>query len=139
MNEPGRLAALTQMIAEGDLTSQEDLRSRLKSLGFETTQSSISRDLKKIGALKIAGVYRKPVIGPGQSDRIDRLDGRLVGDHMIVLRTGPGSANRAAFEIDQAAVSGVLGTIAGDDTIFLAVEDQQKGSAALKKIIALFQ
>lgn len=139
MNENDRLMVLSKLIKEEKIGNQADLQSRLVEKGFETTQSSISRDLKRLGVIKVKGIYRSPRIAPGDSSRIDRLDGRLAGENMLVLRTGPGSANRAAFEIDEADLPEVLGTIAGDDTIFIAVESAAKGNAALKKIFALFK
>ena len=54
---------------------------------------------------------------------------------MIVLKTGPGNANRAAVIIDRANISGLLGTIAGDDTIFCAVPNKQEQAKVMKKIL----
>ena len=95
--------------------------------------------MKKLGVVKVDGYYKTPSIAPGESDKVDRLDAVAAGDNMIVLRTGPGNANRAAVIIDRENISGLLGTIAGDDTIFCAVANRHEQARVMKRIFALFE
>lgn len=138
MQDHDRLASLARLIREGRITNQSEIKQGLLSVGVETTQSSISRDLKKLGVIKVDGVYRMPSIAPGESSLVDKLDVRPVSDCLIVIKTGPGNANRAAVLIDEQKISGILGTIAGDDTIFLAVENRSQQAAVMRKIISIF-
>ncbi|NRA64575.1 MAG: hypothetical protein HRU19_08840 [Pseudobacteriovorax sp.] len=138
MNEKDRLTTLAAIIRKERVRNQEDLRDRLLENGFETTQSSISRDLKKLGIVKVDGCYKSPNIAPGESNKVDRLDAIAAGDNLIILKTGPGNANRAGVLIDKTQIPGILGTIAGDDTIFVAVSNRNVQSRVLKKIFSLF-
>ena len=125
--------------------SQDELVARLAGAGVAATQATVSRDLEELGALRIrrdgVAAYRLP----GQSDpavaaaRLDRLlsewvDSIVVSGNLLVLRTPPGSANLVANAIDCAAVADVAGTIAGDDTIFLALNEGVDGHAAAERL-----
>ena len=138
MLEQNRLGVIADVIRGNRVGNQHELRDLLIAKGFDTTQSSISRDLKKLGVVKVDGFYKTPSIAPGESSKVDRLDATTAGDNLIVLKTGPGNANRAGFIIDRSAITGILGTIAGDDTIFVAVANRQIQAKVLRKIFALF-
>ena len=112
--------------------SQEELVARLGLAGITATQATVSRDLDELGAVKLRrdGAIRYVLsdqIEPAQSAAmLDRLLADWVTDiveanGLIVLRTPPGSANLVANALDAAALDGVAGTIAGDDTIFIAL------------------
>jgi transcriptional regulator of arginine metabolism len=120
------------------LSNQTELVKRLKKSGIRTTQASVSRDLTEMGVVKVDGVYQLPQLSAGQSMLLDRLRAERAGDHMVVLRTGPGHAQMAALYIDRAKIQEVIGTIAGDDTIFVAVADAEAQARAVRKIFALF-
>ena len=123
-----RIVALRRLLLEGRLSSQDELREELERLEFSVTQSTISRDLRRIGAIRAVddegkAVYRLPEEAPigvtGGSLR------ELVSDiqHnqlMIVIHTTPGSASLVARHLDRIRPGGILGTIAGDDTIIVA-------------------
>ncbi len=138
MLDHNRLSIIAEVIRGHKIGNQHDLKEHLKGRGFDTTQSSISRDLKKLGVVKVDGYYKTPSIAPGESSKVDRLDATTAGDNLIVLKTGPGNANRAGVIIDRANIIGILGTIAGDDTIFVAVANRQTQAKVLRKIFALF-
>ena len=119
-------------LREQRVGSQEELVARLGMAGITATQATVSRDLDELGAVKSrrggAIGYVLPVaVEPGQSAAmLDRLLAEWVTDiveanGLIVLRTPPGSANLVANALDAAALDGVVGTIAGDDTIFIAL------------------
>ena len=112
--------------------SQEDLVARLALAGIAATQATVSRDLDELGAVKqrrdgaIRYVLPNPS-APGQSAAmLDRLLADWVTDivdanGMVVVKTPPGSANLVANALDVAGIDGIAGTIAGDDTIFIAI------------------
>ena len=138
MLDQNRLSVIADVIRNFRVGNQHDLKFHLKERGFDTTQSSISRDLKKLGVVKVEGFYKTPSIAPGESSKVDRLDATTAGDNLIVLKTGPGNANRAGVVIDRASIPGILGTIAGDDTIFVAIANRQIQAKVLRKIFSLF-
>lgn len=125
-----RLSALKRLLSQGKLSTQDELREELRALQFEVTQSTISRDLRRIGAVKaidVSGntVYRLPIeneapvpSGTGLAAMITNI---RENGAMIVIHTTPGSASLVARHIDQSRLmTKVLGTIAGDDTVFVA-------------------
>ena len=113
--------------------SQEELVARLDLAGVPATQATVSRDLDEIGAVRIRRDgemhYRLPdQLESSDAGRLDRLLADWVTDiipagHLVVLKTPPGSANLVANALDAAVLEEVAGTIAGDDTIFLALID----------------
>ena len=115
-----------------EVGSQEELVARLGLAGIAATQATVSRDLDELGAVKLRrdGAIRYVLseqVEPAQSAaRLDRLLAEWVIDiveanGLVVLRTPPGSANLVANALDAAGLEGVAGTIAGDDTIFIAL------------------
>lgn len=116
----------------GQVGSQEELVARLASGGIAATQATVSRDLDDLGAVKQrrdgAIRYALPdasVLGQ-QEAMLDRLLADWVTDiveanGLVVIKTPPGSANLVANALDSATIEGVAGTIAGDDTIFIAL------------------
>ena len=113
--------------------SQEELVARLDLAGVPTTQATVSRDLEELGAVRVrrdgATHYRLPEqLETGEANRLDRLLADWVTDiiaagNLVVLKTPPGSANLVANALDAAGLGEVAGTIAGDDTIFVALVD----------------
>ena len=109
--------------------------SALSDLGFEVSQASVSRDIAALGLVKIEGRWTAaPAEGPGQASSHRRIAEGLTsvapaGDHLLVLRTPPGEAQGVALALDNLAPDGVVGTIAGDDTIFVATKDRAAGTA----------
>lgn len=139
-----RLLALKQLIREGEASTQEELCNALKRKKFDVTQSTVSRDLRRIGAIKANNaegevIYLLPEQHLAQMPRTSHDVSKLVveiqsNDCMIVIHTAPGSASLIAAEIDHMRVTlGILGTISGDDTIFVApVNCKQIPKVALK-------
>lgn len=121
MPHSDRLSVLRTVLARGHLSTQDELVEELRARKFEVTQSTISRDLGRLRAVKVrdaAGrvTYRLPESAPLRGLVLDITH----NGSLIVIHTTPGSANLLARQIDQARPEGVLGTIAGDDTIFVA-------------------
>ena len=104
------------------------------------TQSSVSRDISALRLIKVDGAYRKPPprVPRADPDEIRIAEGVLTidtaGDALVVLHTSPGEANRVAVALDRLAWPEIVGTIAGDDTIFLAVRDSTAQRSVLREV-----
>ena len=129
------------------LGSQEDVVARLALAGLAATQATVSRDLDELGAVKVRrdGAIRYVIpdeTEPGHAAaRLDRLlaewvDAIIPAGNLLVLRTPPGSANLVANALDGARLSDIAGTIAGDDTIFVALADGVEADAAAERLLA---
>jgi transcriptional regulator of arginine metabolism len=131
---------ILELISTRAVHTQEDLAEALAAQGWEVTQSSVSRDIAALRLVKVDGAYRRPPRGTSGQDPDERriADGVLTsepaGDAMVVLHTPPGEANRVAVALDRLAWPDVVGTIAGDDTIFLAVKDAVAQRRVLREI-----
>src|SRR5471032_3518868 len=138
VNQPKtkRQRAILSLIAARPVRSQDELGFLLEQQGYEVTQATISRDIKELGLMKAslkggAGgqfKYVEPNIGPMFSSRLHRIVAELVGSvrgsvNQIVLRTPPGSAMMLASAIDSAGWTEVLGTLGGDDTVLVIIDD----------------
>lgn len=139
MDKHQRQSKIVDIIRAKRIGNQGDLVDELTKKGFDVTQASVSRDLAELGAVKAEGAYRLPEVKPGSSPLVDRLKIDRAGDNLIVVRTGPGHAQMAALHIDKARIGGIVGTIAGDDTIFIAVKSKADHGAVTKKLVTLFQ
>lgn len=140
-----RLNALRKLLADGEISTQEALAEELSRQKFHVTQSTISRDLRRLGAIKTSDpsgsiVYRLPddvmVASPVPTAGLKGLllDVQHNG-HTIVLHTSPGSASLVARHLDQVKPAGIIGTMAGDDTIFVAPASIKKIEQTVQAII----
>lgn len=129
-----RLQALKKLLENEKSSTQEELRDQLESLDFDVNQSTVSRDLRKIGAIKTTDIkgrttYRLAYDAPVQaapealSDLIRSIKSNGA---MIVVTTAPGSASLIAHQIDALKLDTILGTIAGDDVVFVAPSSFKK-------------
>lgn len=136
-----RQQVVRKLVLSRTIHSQLELQALLRAEGFETTQATLSRDLAELGVLKGPDGYRLPGADAGVSSPT-RLESALrrellsisTGGTTVVLRTPSGHGNALAVELDSARLPGSLGTIAGDDTIFLAAT----GPAAARRLAAQF-
>lgn len=142
-----RISALRELLAEGRISTQEELVEELRAQKFLVTQSTISRDLGRLAAVKTRDssgrvIYKLPEDmmsgGPVTTDLKGLLIDITHNGSLIVIRTTPGSANLLARQIDTAKPEGILGTIAGDDTIFVAPSSARRISETMKAITAEF-
>jgi transcriptional regulator of arginine metabolism len=113
------------------------LRSLLERSGVPATQSSVSRDLEELGIVKHRGRYTLPHSNGAAVRGLVSLD--QAGESLVIARTEPGLASAVAVEIDAATMPEIVGTIAGEDTIFIAVREQKAQRATMKKIWELFK
>ena len=140
-----RRNAILRILRSGVVRRQSDLALLLKREGFEVTQSSVSRDLRELGVLKASGRYLVP------PDQISRANGdfgalsqfvrtvRAAGNSITVIRTTIGAAASVAVALDKAEWPEVVGTISGDDTIFLATADSRAQHRLIDRLNALFR
>ena len=137
MNKRERQQKILSLIQAKPIGTQEDLRALLERAGVAATQSSVSRDLEELGIVKQHGHYTLPRANGTSARGLLSLD--QAGDSLVIARTLPGLASAVAVEIDAAALTDVVGTIAGEDTIFIAVRDAKAQKTAVKKVWELFQ
>ncbi len=121
-----RRAAVARLLRTRRIATQEDLLAALAAAGFRATQATLSRDLARLGARRVSrpeGAFYELPDDPPQ-DGVAALRGlvsSITANHsLVIIRTHPGSAPAVARAIDLARAAEVLGTIAGDDTIFVA-------------------
>ena len=131
-----RQKRILNLIRAKRIGTQEELRAHLEHAGVPATQSSVSRDLEALGVVKHHGFYAMPHANGDAARGLLSLD--VAGEVLVVARCLPGRASSVAVEIDDAAVPEIVGTLAGEDTIFIAVHDQKSQRAAMKKIWELF-
>jgi transcriptional regulator of arginine metabolism len=144
-----RLRALGDLIRAEPHASQEELTERLRSGGHAVTQATVSRDLVALGAVKVKRDGALRYVLPDQFGARDWASGQLErivrewvqsiepAGPMLVLKTPPGSAHLVAAAIDQVQLFEIAGTVAGDDTIFLAVRDGYSGHALIRRFEAM--
>ena len=129
---------ILDLIRAQNIGTQEELSAMMEKRGLSATQSSISRDLLDLGVIKSNGFYTLP-----QQRTTASIFGIFslepAGQNMIVAKCGPGLASAAAVRIDAARIEGIAGTIAGDDTIFIAVSDEKGQRSVIKKIWEVFE
>ncbi len=127
MQKKERQETILNLISARPISRQDELAKFLRKNGFSVTQASISRDLDELGIEKTNGVYTLPP-EPVDASIFGHIGAEPAGDNLIVVKCGAGLASAAAVRIDAAGLDGIAGTIAGDDTIFVAVKN-----AALQK------
>jgi len=143
-----RLSVLRHLLEEGQISTQEELVAELRAQKFVVTQSTISRDLSRLNAIKTRDaqgniVYRLPEdVNTPTMVAPSGLKGLLLSvrhnGSLIVIRTPPGSASLVARQLDQSRPEGVLGTIAGDDTIFVAPSSPKQIHETIVEILSQF-
>jgi transcriptional regulator of arginine metabolism len=137
MQKEQRQKKILSLIRARQIGTQEELSEHLERAGVPATQSSVSRDLVELGIVKHNGHYTVPRAANGAAAR-GLLELLTAGDALVVARCEPGLASAVAVEIDRAGVSEIVGTLAGEDTVFVAVTDSKAQRAAIKKIWELF-
>jgi len=134
-SKSARHRTLLDIVRARRVSTQSDIARRLKRAGFPCTQASVSRDMRELGLVKRAGVYAPPdqtasVPGAekfGSSIAPFVQSVTAVGRHLLVVRTVTGTANTVALFMDKAGWPGLIGTVAGDDTIIAVVTDAAAG------------
>ncbi len=136
-----RRRLVTRLVTTRSIESQAQLRRLLEHAGHDVTQATISRDLEAIGAAKVrdGDTVRYQIQDPVEIRRArsalratvnEFVESVISTGSLVVLRVPPGAAHLVAGRVDAAGMVGVLGTVAGDDTVFIAV-DETVGAAAV--------
>jgi transcriptional regulator of arginine metabolism len=136
MQKSTRQRKILSLIQARPIGTQADLKAHLERAGVPATQSSVSRDLEELGVLKHKGRYTLPRANGAAAHGLLGLD--LAGDVMVVAHTELGLASAVAVQIDAAAIPEIIGTLAGEDTIFIAVTDRKAQRVVIKKVWEIF-
>ncbi|WP_426349425.1 arginine repressor [Alloiococcus sp. CFN-8] len=140
-----RHSKILELINNKDIETQEELAEELKAMGFDVTQATVSRDIKKLKLTKIltpGGSYKYASIASEESDISQKLANILSSstltvesvDKMVVVKTISGSAAAAAEAIDSLKFKGIAGSIAGDNTIFILTRSLDYADEIVLKI-----
>ncbi len=143
---------ISRIIEQQAVSSQAELVEELRAQGVEATQATLSRDLEELGAIKVRSgggesVYALPegptaLKGVVPEDHLRRVLGEWVVEversaNLVVLRTPPGSAHVVASALDRSGFPGVIGTVAGDDTILAVVAQDASGADVAGRLAEL--
>jgi transcriptional regulator of arginine metabolism len=137
-----RREALKRIIRDGIVGRQAELVRLLKRAGYPVTQSSVSRDLRDLGVAKLGDRYVLPEDSAapvaGLAAVVAFVQSAVpAGPHLTVVRTAIGSAQSVALAVDRARWPEVVGTISGDDTIFIATASERAQRAVLDRLRSL--
>ncbi len=148
----GRHSKIIELIRNREISTQEELLAELQKCGYNVTQATVSRDIKELQLVKVLLNNGKYCYALGSSRHIDAksniesLFSTSVisvdyAENLVVVKTVAGMAQAVCTAIDAAAISGVLGTIAGDDTIFLAAKTAEKAAEITSelRVISIYE
>lgn len=135
LEQSARHEAIRELLRHGPVPTQQGLVDALRALGIAATQSSVSRDLREIGAIKTPEGYALAGEDAGSEPQFTGIAGllreiRFAGPHLMVIRTAIGAAQRVALALDRSGWPEMIGNIGGDDTVFVATD-----SATNQKIL----
>jgi len=139
-----RRDAIRELLGQGPAPTQQWLVGELGQQGFLATQSSVSRDLRELGAVKTTRGYELLEVVPGDDSELESVAGfirsmRPAGAHLLVIRTAIGAAQRVALALDRLGWPEIVGNIGGDDTVFVATDSanhQKILSARIERVVA---
>ncbi len=126
-NHELRRDAIRQLLLKRPAETQGSLVAALRAAGYVATQSSVSRDLRELGAIKTTAGYELPTSRQTDDDQFAAVAGLLrtiqpAGPNLLVVKTAIGAAQRVALAFDRCSWPEVIGNIGGDDTVFVATE-----------------
>ena len=148
--KPGRQNAILEIIAEKDIETQNQLMQEMAARGVKSTQATLSRDIKDMRLVKElgpSGNYRYVVAAKAETTDLDmRLKKILreslvsydVAQNLLVIRTLPGLASAACSAFDSMEIENLVGTLAGDDTAFLAMRDKESAVKLYHEIETIY-
>lgn len=141
MNKSFRQGQILRIIRNKEISTQDELARELNQLGIQTTQVTLSRDIRELGLVKTAEGYRQlqtETGGPQLAEVVsDFLLDIRVAQNLVVLRTSPGHANPLAVALDREDLEEVVGTVAGDDTVLVITPDNNKATAFRQRMIEM--
>jgi transcriptional regulator of arginine metabolism len=139
MNKTFRQGQILKLIRAKRILTQDDLARELKeSQGIDTTQVTLSRDVRELGLLKTPGGYRQVAASAAGPDLAvivaEFMQDVRTAQNLIVLRTSPGNANALAVALDKENWPEIVGTIAGDDTVLIVAPDSATADKLTRKL-----
>lgn len=140
-----RQAKIIELITQNDIETQEELQDKLLEFGYEVTQATISRDIKELRLVKDLSSKGRYVYSTGKKsvENVTRRAGGIFNETIIsidyalntvVIKCFSGMANAVCAAIDSMGLDEILGTIAGDDTIFILCRSEETASLFTKKL-----
>ncbi|WP_352420037.1 arginine repressor [Proteiniborus sp.] len=137
MKKYARQSKILELIENNEIETQEELADYLKKLGIEVTQATVSRDIRELRLIKVlakSGKYKYAAMGQNAEGTTDRLIKIFknsivsvdIAGHLLVVKTLPGAAQICGSAVDSLGIEEIVGTIAGDDTIFIAISNSNK-------------
>jgi transcriptional regulator of arginine metabolism len=143
MSKSYRHGQILKLIRSGPVQTQEELAQSLRKLGIQTTQVTLSRDIRELRLVKTPEGYAE-MSGEGAGPQFQTLAKEFlldvrVAQNLVVLKTAPGHANSVAVALDNEEWPEIVGTIAGDDTILIIAPDSRIASQTRKKLLDLLQ
>lgn len=138
MQKNERQSVIVNIISSTQIGRQDELVTLLGESGYSVTQASVSRDLDDLGVVKVNGFYAQPQRQPNGFG-LGLFSLETAGPSMVVAKCASGLASASAVRIDAAKIKKIVGTIAGDDTIFIAVKDEKDQKAVVKQLWELFK
>ncbi len=138
-----RREAILSVIAEESVATQKEMVMALQRHGVRASQASVSRDITALKLIKVDGRWARPTVASRGGNPLETrvreflLSVAPVGDNLLVLKTPPGEASALGFAIDHLEFAGVVGSVAGDDTVFLAATNRRACAAVARRLRAL--
>ena len=148
--KPGRQSAILEIISEKDIETQNQLMQELAARGVKSTQATLSREIKDMRLVKELGPngsYRYVVASKSETSDLDQRLKKIlreslisydIAQNLIVIRTLPGLAPAACSAIDGMEIDNLVGTLAGDDTAFLAMRDKESALKLYHEIETIY-
>lgn len=134
MHKEKRQKAILNLVSRQRVANQSELAQLLSSQGFSVNQSSVSRDLLELNITKLNGAYATVT-----NENSEVLSIGIAGNNLVIVKTEAGMASAICVKIDRENFKEIAGTIAGEDTIFVAVKDEKLQKEVIKLIWKLFE
>jgi transcriptional regulator of arginine metabolism len=143
--KPRRQSVILDVVQSVPIRSQEQLRRRIRSAGFDVTQATLSRDIRELGLVKggADGAYQAPAQSAPNGSSSKHVLQRALAEQMrridrvqqlVLLRTGLGQAQSLCVALDSARLPDIVGTLAGEDTILIIAPDARRARALVKRL-----
>lgn len=145
MLRSARHAKILEIISRKEIETQEELCAELNALNLVVTQATISRDIRDLHLFKVAGIekkYRYAYINNGESEISPKMKSLFrdcvvfvrVAKNLVVVKTLTGNGANAGTVVDKLNYDGIVGSVAGDDTLLIVCEDEEKAMGVVEKI-----
>lgn len=138
MQKLERQKLILDVIEERPVSRQDELAQLLSDAGFSVTQASVSRDLDELGVMKVDGRYARVELPVAEASPFGVSAIVPAGSNLVIVRCSAGLASAAAVRIDGSKIGEIVGTIAGDDTIFIAVDNEHDQKLVIRKLRMIF-